>query len=52
MGETGAMYGTLAVLDVLTRRDVVDGEIVLLLQTSPEGACAAMLMQKHRNLEC
>jgi 3-oxoacyl-[acyl-carrier-protein] synthase II len=52
MGETGAMYGTLAVLDVLTRREVVDGETVLLLQVSPEGACAAMLMQKHRNLEC
>lgn len=51
LGETGAMYGTLAVLDVLSRTDIVPGEHVLLLQVSREGSCAALLLQKHRNLE-
>lgn len=51
MGETGAMYGTLAVLNVLTSRDFGVGELVLLLQVGSEGTCAAVLLQKNKNLD-
>lgn len=51
MGETGAMYGTLAVLKVLTKADVAVGSNILLMQISREGACVAILLQKDRNID-
>ncbi|MET3133691.1 3-oxoacyl-[acyl-carrier-protein] synthase II [Oxalobacteraceae bacterium GrIS 1.11] len=51
LGDCGAMYASLAALNALCRPDIVPGEVILLLQTSAEGVCAAMLLQKHRTLE-
>lgn len=47
IGDAGAMHGALAVLQVLADHGVPPGETVLVLQCSPEGACAALLLQKH-----
>lgn len=50
LGRTGAMYGSLALLDALTSSEVNDGALILVLQADQAGACVAALFEKHAHL--
>lgn len=50
VGNTGALYGALATLNVLADDTVANGETILVMQGASDASCAAMLLQKHRGL--
>lgn len=50
LGRTGAMYGSLALLDALTSNQVADHSVILVLQADEAGACVAALFEKHGQL--
>lgn len=50
LGRTGAMYGSLALLDALTLGDIAPGAVILVLQADDAGSCVAALFKKHVNL--
>lgn len=51
LGSTGAMYGSMALLDLLASPSIAPGSQVLVMQVDGAGCCAAALFQKHAYLD-